>query len=229
VNRIKAGVFSLTVSAASDADYLRWHLLDHMPEQFQLPGIQQALRYIADGDYRDARLAADGALADVGNLVTYLVGDPVEQTLADFLALGARLANAGRFPVRRPSLQLSALPVVSCTAAPAAAVSGEVLPWRPHRGVFLLVEAGDSVAEDPDLLGVPGVAGVWRFGAPDPQRSAPWHSSPHETTLIYLDADPIDTATALTPLIERRWATGTVRPLFAGPLRSMIEWEVWPR
>ena len=55
-----------------DGSYLRWHLLDHMPEQYQLPGIVHGLRWIADGNYTDHRLAADGPLGDIGNAVHYL-------------------------------------------------------------------------------------------------------------------------------------------------------------
>lgn len=53
MNRVKAGFFSFTAAAPPDDDgsYLRWHLLDHMPEQYQLPGIVLGLRWIADGDY----------------------------------------------------------------------------------------------------------------------------------------------------------------------------------
>lgn len=60
--RVKAGIFSLTAAAPADDDgsYLRWHLLDHMPEQYQLPGIVHGLRWIADGDYVDHRLVAHG-------------------------------------------------------------------------------------------------------------------------------------------------------------------------
>ena len=98
--RVKAAFFSFTPPAPPDDDgsYLRWHLLDHQVEQYQLPGIQYTLRYIADGDYPDARIAAAGQLEQVGNLVNYLVGDPVQQTHDDFMALGPRLAEMGRFP-----------------------------------------------------------------------------------------------------------------------------------
>ena len=42
MNRVKAAFFSFTPPAPPDDDgsYLRWHLLDHMPEQYRLPGIQ---------------------------------------------------------------------------------------------------------------------------------------------------------------------------------------------
>ena len=50
---------------------------------------------------------------------------------------------------------------------------------------------------------------------------------PQFTTVIYLDDDPLVTAKALAPLLEERWSSGAVRPLFAGPLRTMIQWEAW--
>ena len=98
--RVKAGIFSLTAPAPPDDDgsYLRWHLLDHMPEQYQLPGIVHGLRWIADGDYLDHRFAAHGPLGQVGNAVHYLVTDPVEETFDDFVALGRALRENGRFP-----------------------------------------------------------------------------------------------------------------------------------
>ena len=70
MNRVKAGFFSLTPPAPPDDDgsYLRWHLLDHMPEQYQIPGIVHGLRWIADGDYPDRRLAAHGPLSGSATL-----------------------------------------------------------------------------------------------------------------------------------------------------------------
>lgn len=237
--RVKAGIFSLTPSLPPDDDgsYLRWHLLDHLPEQFQLPGIQHALRYIADGAYLGARIAGVGPLADVGGVMNYLVGDPVQQTHDNFMELGARLRELGRFPAQRPSLQLRMPALLRWYAAPRVLVSAEVVPWRPHRGVLLLVEAPTAQnrsewlhwlhsAHHPALLEVPGVAGVWLYSSTDT-----WTLHPHcrgaaqYITVVYLDEDPITVAAALVPLLEQRWASGAVRPLFAGPLRTMIEWE----
>ncbi|MGH9274119.1 MAG: hypothetical protein ACRDZU_05665 [Acidimicrobiales bacterium] len=242
MTRVKAGLFSLTPPAPSDDDgtYLRWHLLDHMPEQFQLPGIQHALRYTADAKLVAARIAGEGPLADAANLVHYLVGDPVEQTQADFMELGPRLRELGRFPQARPSLQVRLLELMRWYAAPRVLVSSEVLPWRPHRGVVLIIEepVGDDVAEwsqwlhaqhHPQLLEVPGVAGVWMHGT-----TATWTLHPRlqggaqYATVVYLDADVLATTAALTLVVEERWQSDAVRPLFAGPLRSMIQWEAWP-
>ncbi|SEO49038.1 hypothetical protein [Trujillonella endophytica] len=240
--RVKAAFVSLTppLPADDDGSYLRWHLLDHMPEQYQLPGLVHALRYIADGDYPAARIAGEGPLADIGAAVTYLIGDPVQRTHDDFMELGLRLAEVGRFPIRRPSLQLRMPALLRWYAAPRALVSAEVVPMRPHRGVLLLVEepAGDDVDgwlnwlhtdHAPALLDVPGVAGAWTFGSTDFWEQHPHiQGSPQYTTVVYLDEDPLAVTQRLTPLIEQRWASGAVRPLFAGPLRSMVRWDAWP-
>ncbi len=50
---------------------------------------------------------------------------------------------------------------------------------------------------------------------------------PQYITVMYLDDDPLATTKALAPLVEERWASGAVRPLFAGPLRTMTQWEAW--
>jgi hypothetical protein len=50
---------------------------------------------------------------------------------------------------------------------------------------------------------------------------------PQYITVIYLDDDPLATTKALAPVVEDRWRSDAVRPLFAGPLRTMIQWEAW--
>lgn len=241
MNRVKAGIFSITPPAPPDDDgsYLRWHLLDHLPEQFQLPGIVHAQRWIADGAYLDHRIAASGPLTDVGNIVSYLIGEPVPETIDDFMALGQHLGDIGRFPAgRRPVLQLSALALQQWHAAPRALVSAEVVPWRPHRGVLVIIESviGAEAPEAwppaehlPQLLETPGVAGVWTYGSTSAWDLPEAVQAPHQlTTVIYLDEEPLEVAQQLRPLVEQRWVSGMVRPLFAGPLRTMTAWEVWP-
>jgi hypothetical protein len=241
--RVKAGFFSLTAAAPADDGYLRWHLLDHMPEQYQLPGIVYGLRWIADGDYPGHRLAGHGTLADIGNVVHYLVADPVEQTFDDFVALGRSLRENGRFPVVRPSLQVAGLRLLQSHAAPGALVSADVVPFRPHRGVLLIVEEPLDGRGRPDawlrwlhaehspaLLATAGTAGAWTFGSSTGWSRLPrgWHTGHQYVTVVYLDGDPLTTTDAVASLIEERWRSGGVRPLFAGPLRSMIRWDAWP-
>ena len=185
--RVRAGIFSLTAAAPADDDgsYLRWHLLDHMPEQYQLPGIVHGLRWIADGAYARHRIAAHGPLGEIGNAVHYLVSDPVEETFDDFVALGRALRESGRFPAVRSSLQVAGLRLLQWQSAPHALVSAEVVPFRPHRGIVLIVEEPVD-RRRPDewlqwlhaehhaaLLAVPGTAGAWTFGS-----SAGWSHLP---------------------------------------------------
>jgi hypothetical protein len=241
MTRVEAGIFSFTAPAPADDDgsYLRWHLLDHMPEQYQLPGIVLAQRWIADGDYPDHRIVAAGPLGDIGNVVSYLVAYPVERTFAEFMDLGRRLADKGRFPERRPSLALRMLALLHQQAAPRVLVSDEVVPFRPHRGVMVVVEEPTGARPDrwlqwlrtdhyPSVLEVPGTAGAWMFGSTRAWTlPAAARGDAVYATVLYLDDDPLAITKALTPLIEQRWASGDVRPLFAGPLRTMVEWEAW--
>lgn len=241
MNRVRAGFFSLTPPPPPDDDgsYLRWHLLDHMPEQYSLPGVVLGTRWVADGAYPDHVIVATDPLEAVGGVVNYLFAEPVQQTYDDFMALGAHLADVGRFPERRPSLQTRLLELSGAHAAPRAIVSSDVIPFRPHRGVTLLIEepSGDighwqewlQARHLPQMLEADGVAGLWSYTTTDAWSVLPsCAGDPQVVTVIYLEADPLGTAAALQPLIEQRWASGAVRPLFAGPLRSMVQWEVWP-
>jgi hypothetical protein len=241
--RVKAAFFNLTPPPEPGEDfssYLRWHLLDHMPEQYQLPGIVYATRWIADAGCLDARIAGSGKFEGIGSIMNYLVGDPVQQTSEDFLELGPRLAELGRFPRARRSLQLRLLALLRWYAAPRVLISAEVVPFRPHLGVLAIVE--EPASEDvpgwmqwlhakhfPALLDVPGVAGAWMYGSTETWDLPPrCQGSPEYITVVYLDDDALATAKALIPLVEQRWASGAVRPLFAGPLRSIVQWDVWP-
>jgi hypothetical protein len=259
VNRVRAAFFNFTAPAPAGDDisgYLRWHALDHMPEQYQLPGILLGTRWMADGDCLDARIAGSGNLAEVGSVVNYLVTEPVQPTHDDFMELGPRLALMGRFPERRSSIQLSMPALLRWYSSPRVQISAEAVPFRPHRGVVVLVEEpvhDESVARGesvdriqsvndtagwqswlhdehyPALMELPGVAGAWMYGS-----SRLWRLHPdcrrdrHYVTVVYLDEDPVKSVGKLGPLLKQRWASGGVKPLFAGPLRSMVRWDAWP-
>jgi hypothetical protein len=241
--RVKAAFFSLTPPPQAGEDisgYLRWHALDHMPEQYQLPGLVYATRWLADQECLDNRVTGEGRLERIGSIMNYLIGEPVQQTHDDFMELGPRLAELGRYPEARPSLQLRLLALLRWYAAPQALVSPEVVPFRPHRGVVVVVEEPGNgtpggwlqwlqTEHYPALLELPGVAGAWMYGSTNT-----WRLHPHcdgaaqYSTVIYVDGDLVETTKALGPVLETRWADSSVRPLFAGPLRSMVHWDAWP-
>jgi hypothetical protein len=241
VQPVRVGIFSLTPPAPPDDDgsYLRWHLLDHMPEQYQLPGVALAHRWIADDELIAARLAAAGPMGGLANLVEYYVTDPVEPTLEEFMQLGGRLRELGRFPEVRPSLGVRMLALQGWYAAPSSLVSPEVIALRPHRGVLVMIEEPVTGVDTwlewlhrehlPELLEVDGVAGAGVYRATD-EWALPDRVERDDVlvSVLYLDGDPAATTAAARELVEQRWRTGAVRPRFAGPLRSMIRWEAWP-
>jgi hypothetical protein len=252
VNPIKVGFFSLTGGALSgdDAAYLAWHLLDHQPEQYSIPGVRLGTRWRADDACVAKRLAASDALAPVRHAVGYYMTDPVQDTLVAFAQLGRRAAETGRYPEPATSHLLGAFHLELGYAAPRVLVSPEAVPFRPHRGVLLLVEAPTEGADVsawmrwhhtdhmPAVLAVDGVAGAYvfrsstllgvgpdqgqRFGVP------PWDPGDRIITVVYLDDDVAATSDRLEPLVRTRWTSGAVTPELAGPFRSMVTYEAWP-
>jgi hypothetical protein len=253
MSTIAAAFFSLT-STPPDGDeegYLRWHLLDHLPEQYTIPGIRLGTRWRADEHLASIRLAARDDLAAVRHVMAYLLAEPVEETLTDFAQLGGRLREAGRYPHAATPHLVGAFERTGSWSAPSAAVTADALPFRAHRGVYLVLEQPPldaSVAEHwqvwhdtehlPALLDVDGVAGVCTFRATarlgrGPEQGArfglpAWDPRGLDVTVVYLDGDVADTTASLAPRIRDRWRGPDVIPHLAGPFRSTATYETWP-
>jgi hypothetical protein len=239
-NRVKVGFFSLSRRSpdGDDRSYLAWHQLDHMPEQYQLPGLVLGQRWVSTPACRAARAAEVGGWTEVEHVVCYLMGEPVDQTIDDFYTLGRTLAEAGRFSHSLPAQYRAGLALEATWAAPRVLVSAEVVPFRPHRGIYLIVEEHpNGVAEDtPDgqpsppwfdlLATVPGVAGAWRY------RRSPAISRPRftdgdvEMTVCYLDDDPATVGRLLGPRLAAQSADPASRLVLAAPFESMMVWDL---
>ena len=243
MNRVKVGFFSISRHSESgdDRPYLGWHQLDHMPEQYQLPGLVGGQRWASTSSCRAARAAEADEWAAVAHVVCYLMGEPLDQTLDDFLDLGQKLADMGRFSHRLPSVYTGALRLLETHSAPAALVVPEVVPFRPNRGVYYVAEepTGEEGWDDylqrahsetlPELLSVPGVAGAWIFGttpAIAPRRNI--MPGRYRMSLFYLDDDPAAVAERLAEPLRRSWKDAPTRPLLAAPFESMMIWD-WDR
>ena len=240
MNRVKVGFFSMSGGSASgdDRPYLRWHALDHMPEQYQIAGLLRGDRWATTRACDAARAAQSEELAPIKYVVQYLMTDPVQQTLDDFLQLGRRLAEQGRFPERVSSHLLGAFHLLEMHASPRVLVSPDVVPFRPNRGVSVIVErpTGDvdgwvrdvHAAHMAGLLATPGVAGVWSFATSSLWRNPAWTPGEHRVTVCYLDADPATVGEALRPRLAERWDGAPVEAVLAAPFESIVRWD-WER
>jgi hypothetical protein len=211
-----------------------------MPEQYQLSGLILGQRWASTAACRAARAAEVGDWSLVEHMVLYLMGDPVEKTIDDFLDLGRHLAEMGRFPHHLPSQYVGALRLLEARAAPAAFVGAEVVPFRPNRGVYLIVDKpADRVDQVaflqrmqsevlPELMTTPGVVGAWIFTTSAKIRRNMFTIGNYRMTVCYLDDDPAMVGTNLKPIVERVWSTAPADLLLAAPYESMMAWA-WDR
>jgi hypothetical protein len=242
MNRVKVGFFSLTERSESgdDRPYLRWHQLDHMPEQYQLPGLILGQRWASTPACRAVRAVEAGPWSQVEHVVCYLMGNPVDETIDEFLTLGRHLAELGRFSAALPSRFRGGLRLLETEAAPRVLISPAVVPFRPHRGIYLIVEAiNDRSGQDAflqrmhvdvlaQLIGVPGVAGAWTFATTPAIRRPMFTEGDYRMTVCYLDDDPVAVGENLAPVVERAWASAPGPPVLAAPFESLVSWD-WDR
>jgi hypothetical protein len=237
-NRVKVGFFSLTHASPTgdDRPYLEWHQLDHMPEQYQLPGLVLGQRWASTPECRRARAAEVEGWSSVEHAVCYLMGEPVDQTVDEFLHLGRELAEVGRYPQVMPSRYRGALQLVEAVAAQRVLVSSQVVPFRPHRGVYLVVDEPEGGREEellrgmraevvPELVSVPGVAGVWSYSTSPSMRRRMFTEGDLRVTVCYLDDGPVAVAGRLSETVERLWARQPARLLLAAPFESVLRWD----
>jgi hypothetical protein len=242
MNRVKVGFFSLSHRSPTgdDRPYLAWHQLDHMPEQYQLPGLLLGQRWASTPSCRAVRAAEVEGWSAVDHVVCYLMGNPVDETIDEFMTLGRHLAELGRYSQALPSQYRGALRLLEAHAAPRVLVAADVVPFRPHRGVYLIVEEPtDPSGRDaylqrrhvelvPELVSVPGVAGAWTYATTPAIRRPMFSEGVYTMTLCYLDDDPATVGARLAPVLERAWENAPVRPLLAAPFESMMRWD-WDR
>ena len=206
-----------------DADYLRWHTLDHRPEQHRLAAVRASLRLVSTPACRSARAVSHDRFDPIDHVMTYFFADP--SGLKGFLELGRALGDAGRVRALLPPVERGVYQMQSKASAPRVKVGADVLPWWPVRGVFLLVERG--TAPMTRLLDVEGVAGVWSASAMDVDSRLANAQPGQSITYCFLDDDPVDTATRLLPALAGRWQDAKVQPLLAAPFYVVVphEWD----
>jgi hypothetical protein len=134
--------------------------------------------------------------------------------------------GAGRRPFRLPSVRAAYFELAGKAAARSAIAGADVIPWRPARGVFLIVERG---AQSPaTLTDIPGVAGVWWHRGADAPAPGFSDNTGLQVSYCFLDQDPVQTAHLLRESLEERWKRGEVVPLLAAPFQVLVPFE-WDR
>jgi hypothetical protein len=197
-----------------DVEYLRWHFMDHRPEQYRLETIRASLRLISTPECRAARAASDARFDATDHVMNYFFSDP--SGLKPFHDLGRELGKVGRVPELLPSVERGVYRVDGRVAAADAKVGADVLPWWSATGMYVLVEHGTAAATS--LLDVDGVAGAW-WGAtaPDVPERYSLAQPGDQLTYLFLDDDPVTVAQRLRPVLEERWTEPGVTALFAAP------------
>jgi hypothetical protein len=228
--KVVLGFFSFTeiTDPSEHRSYNEWHQLDHMPEQFPLPGVAFGQRWVSTPPCRRAR-AYDGAgLGPVHYITLYLMGEPVDATLEAFGALGARLQAEGRFHQHRRSHLSGPMLVSGMQAAPRVVVSAEAVPYRPNRGAYVVVRAAGDPGEDERLAGAfvaqDGVAGAWTFATDARFAHHPWRPGHKTITVCYLDGEPLTLAPALGGVVRAEVEEGHRDVLWAGPVATITPW-----
>ena len=223
---VRAGVFSMSARSPErrDREYLEWHALDHLPEQYRIPELRSGTRWVSTPACRAARAASTARYDAVDHVVGYLFADPLDDALAAFFSLGAALREAGRMPLRLPLVELGGFELRATLAAAGALVDATVLPWRPARGVYLLAEDG-AAADVATLLDVEGVAGAWSFDGSDAIHPRLAATAGVRLTLLYLDEDPPAVAARLTEVLHVRWHDASLTPLLAAPFVAVVPWR----
>ena len=236
--------------------YNKWHQLDHRPENLALPGVAWGDRWQRTAELREQSVASPEH-AETDYVAMYWFREPVDQAVAAWDRLGADSFQWGRGPllpgVRRTLLAF--FRPVKGYAAASALVSPEVIPYRPNRGLHLILTryaepfgaaAHEAFAwEDrvliPQLLELDGVAGAWTFTFDHHQRhgSLPLATGSSDTPgslrirLMYLDQEVgatvarirQRTAALASGLAPEVAQAGEIQ--LEAPLRTIIPWQDW--
>jgi hypothetical protein len=235
-NRCSFSYFSLARhdETGDDRPYLEWHQYVHMPEKYEIRGIVGAQRWISTSACRAARAFESDGWSSVSHVTSYLMAEPIEETLDGFFRVGSpRMAPPGEVTTELPYLpnqfQLP-LKLLETYASPRIGLAPEVLPYRPNRGVYFVLEellAPESSSDYPrqaipDLLAVSGVAGGWVFASIPGLRPRKLHTPGHyRATLLYLDEEPAVVGMRLAQPLNRWLDVAPTKILLAAPFESM--------
>ena len=202
-DKFKIGFFSFTeiTDPAEHRSYNEWHMLDHMPEQYPIAGHRVRAALGLDARVRARRAAVSERAARRRPLPHVLPDDRagrgdaarvLRSTAARSARSGASISTGARCCRARSGC-------VDGVAAPRVLVRAESVPFRPHRGIYVVVEAAgavDTAEHEAALMAAAGVAGLWTFALGRASDAHPWKPGDQRITVAWLDEDPNAVAAA---------------------------------
>jgi hypothetical protein len=242
MNKVRVGFFSFTeiTDPAEHHSYNAWHLFDHMPEQYPIDGVAFGQRWVRTPELARSSLVEDGNALGASHYVTlYLMTEPVERTLREFVALGQDLRSLGRFHQQRQSHLSGPLRRLESHVAPRVLMSAEAVPYRSHRGVHVVVERIERHDDDylqfwhthhaPAVCALGGVVGVWEFATAPAFRDLGWKPGNRRITVCWLDDDVAATSDAILHLdrVRRERAAGITTTELVSGFASIDPFGAW--
>ena len=228
-NKVKVGFFSFTeiTDPGEHRAYNEWHQLDHLPEQYPLGGLAFGQRWVSTPACAAARKVNAELLAPIHYVTLYLMTEPVDDTLEAFMQLGQRLHELGRFHQHRRARLSGPLDVADTSAAARVLVSPQAVPFRPNRGVYVIVEEPGAASWPLDhVVDVDGVAGAWSFRTNARYNAHRWRTGDRRVVVCYLDDEPLRVAPAIDRVLDKVWgADPSIAAVFAGPFETIEPWK----
>ncbi len=210
-------------SSGRDADYLAWHSLDHRPEQYRIAGLRHSIRLVSTPACRAARAFSEPAYDAVDHVMTYFF---TEDAAFDKYAALSKALEGDRRPFRLPTVSANYYKLTGKVASEKAIAGADVIPWRPARSVYLILEQGE-VSPAP-LCATEGVAGIWwHRGSPAPALGFSDNSG-LQLSYCFIDGEPLATAQRLREILAKRWETNPITPLLAAPFQ-VVEPFYWDK
>jgi hypothetical protein len=202
------GFFSFTeiTDPGAHEAYNLWHLFDHQPEQFTIDGINFGERWVRSPRCRSMELPARPPLESFHYMTLYLLRD--ESVIPPFFDLAKDLHAKDRFFRQRKAVLSGPFEVEGRWAAPRVLVSPEAVPFRPSRGLYVVVGPALGAAA---LVERDGVAGVWQFGADGRHVTVAfvdgdlWAVAADVGALTRSAGDPVEWAGPLEPVDASGW------------------------
>ncbi len=208
MNKIKSGFFAITevLNSTRHVEYNWWHSSDHQPENLAIDGIVYARRWAAPQKLMDARVAVHQAIERHQYLAHYMFTEPLDEAITAFHELGSWCRNNNRFFEDRNIHSFGFHRFIKGYVAPGIEVSPDALPYRPHRGVFVVMKhvhdtsGAQAMAKwqdevhTPDVLELKGVSGCYWFSSAQESVTEPAEigtAATRHVFVYYLESEPL--------------------------------------